>query len=65
MNAVAPGVVDTEMWDTVDALHARQFGLAPGQKKREVAAAVPSGRFGRPDEIRARCFSSRRQMPNT
>lgn len=51
VNAVAPGVVDTGMWDTVDALHARQFGLEPGQKKREVAAAVPAGRFGRPEEI--------------
>ena len=51
VNAVAPGVIDTEMWDAVDALFARQFALAPGQKKRETAAAVPVQRFGKPDEV--------------
>ncbi|NEX48025.1 L-iditol 2-dehydrogenase [Pseudotabrizicola algicola] len=46
VNAIAPGVVDGEHWDGVDAYFARYEGKAPGQKKREVAAAVPFGRLG-------------------
>jgi D-sorbitol dehydrogenase (acceptor) len=51
VNAIAPGVVDTPMWDQVDALYARLESLPPGEKKRRVGAAVPFGRMGRPDEI--------------
>lgn len=46
VNAIAPGVVDGEHWDGVDAFFARFEGKAPGQKKREVGAAVPFGRMG-------------------
>ncbi len=51
VNAISPGVVDTPMWDQVDALFARAEGKAPGQKKREVGLAVPLGYMGRPFEI--------------
>ncbi len=51
VNAIAPGVIDTPMWDHVDALHAAQDGLAIGEKKRQVGAAVPFGRMGFPHEI--------------
>jgi NAD(P)-dependent dehydrogenase (short-subunit alcohol dehydrogenase family) len=51
VNAIAPGVIDTEMWDRVDALYARQFGLLPGEKKREVGLAVPYGRMGHAREV--------------
>jgi len=51
VNAIAPGVVDNEHWDHVDSLVARHEGLAPGEKKRLVAAAVPIGRMARPEEI--------------
>ncbi len=51
VNAIAPGVVDNEHWDDVDARFARYEGLQPGEKKRMVAAAVPFGRMARPDEI--------------
>ena len=51
VNAIAPGVVDNEHWDHVDAMFARHEGLAPGEKKRIVGAAVPFGRMARPDEI--------------
>ena len=51
VNAIAPGVVDNEHWDHVDSLFARYEGLAPGEKKRLVAAAVPIGRMARPEEI--------------
>ena len=46
VNAIAPGVVDGEHWDGVDALFARYEGLRPGEKKRQVGAAVPYGRMG-------------------
>ncbi len=46
VNAIAPGVVDGEHWDGVDAFFAKYESKAPGQKKREVGAAVPFGRMG-------------------
>ena len=51
VNGIAPGVVDTPMWDTVDALFARYEGLPPGEKKRRVGLAVPYGRMGTPDDL--------------
>jgi NAD(P)-dependent dehydrogenase (short-subunit alcohol dehydrogenase family) len=51
VNAIAPGVVDGEHWDGVDAFFARYEGKAPGQKKREVGAAVPYGRMGRAEDL--------------
>jgi NAD(P)-dependent dehydrogenase (short-subunit alcohol dehydrogenase family) len=46
VNAIAPGVVDGEHWDGVDALFAKHEGLKPGEKKKQVGAAVPYGRMG-------------------
>jgi NAD(P)-dependent dehydrogenase (short-subunit alcohol dehydrogenase family) len=46
VNAIAPGVVDGEHWDGVDAFFAKYEGKVPGQKKAEVGAAVPFGRMG-------------------
>ena len=46
VNAIAPGVVDGEHWDGVDAYFAKYENKAPGQKKREVGASVPYGRMG-------------------
>lgn len=46
VNAIAPGVVEGDHWDGVDALFARHEGLAPGEKKRQVGQAVPYGRMG-------------------
>lgn len=51
VNAIAPGVVDGEHWDGVDAFFAKYEGKAPGQKKAEVAAAVPFGRMGRAEDL--------------
>ncbi len=46
VNAIAPGVVDGEHWDGVDAFFAKHENKKPGQKKREVGDAVPFGRMG-------------------
>lgn len=51
VNGIAPGVVETPMWEVVDAQFARYEGLAIGEKKRQVGAAVPFGRFGTPEEM--------------
>ena len=51
VNAIAPGVVDGEHWDGVDAFFAKYEGKAPGQKKREVGAAVPFGRMGTAEDL--------------
>ena len=51
VNAIAPGVVDTPMWDQVDAQFARYENLPIGEKKRQVGAAVPFGRMGKPDDL--------------
>lgn len=51
VNAIAPGVVDGEHWSHVDAMFAKLENKAPGQKKAEVAAGVPAGRFATPDDL--------------
>ncbi len=51
VNAIAPGVVDGEHWDGVDAFFAHYEGKAPGQKKREVGESVPYGRMGRAEDL--------------
>jgi NAD(P)-dependent dehydrogenase (short-subunit alcohol dehydrogenase family) len=51
VNAIAPGVVDGEHWDGVDAFFAKYEKKAPGQKKREVGEAVPFGRMGTPADL--------------
>jgi NAD(P)-dependent dehydrogenase (short-subunit alcohol dehydrogenase family) len=52
VNGIAPGVVDTPMWDTVDALFAKYENRPIGEKKRLVGEAVPAGRMGVPDDYR-------------
>jgi galactitol 2-dehydrogenase len=51
VNAIAPGVVDGEHWDGVDAFFAKYENKAPGQKKKEVGEAVPFGRMGTADDL--------------
>ena len=51
VNAIAPGVVDTPMWDHVDGLFAKFENLPKGEKKRQVGLAVPYGRMGRPEDM--------------
>ena len=46
VNGIAPGVIDTPMWDVVDALFAKYEGRPIGEKKRLVGKAVPYGRMG-------------------
>ncbi len=51
VNAIAPGVVDGAHWDGVDAKFAHYEHRPPGEKKRLVGAAVPSGRMATPQDL--------------
>jgi NAD(P)-dependent dehydrogenase (short-subunit alcohol dehydrogenase family) len=50
VNGIAPGVVDTPMWNEVDALFAKYEHRPLGEKKRLVGEAVPFGRMGLPED---------------
>lgn len=51
VNAIAPGVVDGEHWDGVDALFAKYENRPRGEKKKLVGEAVPFGRMGTADDL--------------
>jgi NAD(P)-dependent dehydrogenase (short-subunit alcohol dehydrogenase family) len=51
VNAIAPGVVEGEHWDGVDALFARYENRPLGEKKRLVGEAVPIGRMARAEDL--------------
>ena len=55
VNGIAPGVVDTPMWDHVDSLFAKYENRPLGEKKRLVGEAVPLRHMGTPDEIADPC----------
>jgi NAD(P)-dependent dehydrogenase (short-subunit alcohol dehydrogenase family) len=50
VNGIAPGVVDTPMWDVVDGLFAKYENRPLGEKKRLVGENVPYGRMGTPED---------------
>lgn len=51
VNAIAPGVVDGEHWEGVDALFAKYENRPRGEKKRLVGEAVPYGRMGTAEDL--------------
>ena len=51
VNAIAPGVVEGDHWDGVDALFAKYENRPIGEKKRLVGQAVPFGRMGTADDL--------------
>ncbi len=51
VNAIAPGVVDGEHWDGVDAFFAKLEHKKIGQKKAEVGPMVPFGRMAKPSDM--------------
>ncbi len=53
VNAIAPGVVDGEHWNHVDALFSRYENRPLGEKKRLAGEAVPYGRMGRASDLPA------------
>jgi len=51
VNAIAPGVVEGEHWEHVDALFAKYEHRPLGEKKRLVGEAVPYGRMGTAEDL--------------
>ena len=51
VNAIAPGIIDTPMWDVVDREFAGIENIPVGEKKRQVSEKIPFGRMGRPEEV--------------
>ncbi|MBD8595309.1 L-iditol 2-dehydrogenase [Pseudomonas sp. CFBP 8758] len=51
VNAIAPGVVEGEHWDGVDALFAKYENRPLGEKKRLVSQEVPFGRMGTAEDL--------------
>jgi galactitol 2-dehydrogenase len=51
VNAIAPGIIDTPMWDVVDREFARLENIPVGEKKRQISRQIPYGRMGQPEEV--------------
>jgi NAD(P)-dependent dehydrogenase (short-subunit alcohol dehydrogenase family) len=51
VNAIAPGIIDTPMWDVVDREFARLENISVGEKKRQISRQIPYGRMGQPEEV--------------
>ncbi|GER67207.1 short chain dehydrogenase [Weizmannia acidilactici] len=51
VNAVCPGVVDTEMMRKIEGGFARGDTAAAEQTRQQMAAAAPTGRYTQPEEV--------------
>ena len=51
VNAVAPGAIDTPMWQHVDRLRSSERRQQPGTFTAQAVAAIPAHRLGRPEEV--------------
>jgi NAD(P)-dependent dehydrogenase (short-subunit alcohol dehydrogenase family) len=51
VNALAPGIIETDMWVVVDGLFAKYQDLPVGEPKRRAVAAIPWGRIGEPEDV--------------
>jgi NAD(P)-dependent dehydrogenase (short-subunit alcohol dehydrogenase family) len=52
-NSVLPGIVDTAMWETINAEVGPMIGFAPGLMMPDRVARIPVGRAGVPDDVAA------------
>jgi 3-oxoacyl-[acyl-carrier protein] reductase len=53
VNVIAPGRIQTERIEELDAANAQRTGRPIEEVKRESVASIPIGRLGRPDELGA------------
>jgi NAD(P)-dependent dehydrogenase (short-subunit alcohol dehydrogenase family) len=51
VNAVGPGIVDTDLWDLMDTQRAELEGLEKGEPKARRIAEVPLRRAGTPEDV--------------
>ncbi len=52
-NAVAPGVIATNMWRKVDQERGAILGLKPGELTQKMETEIPLGRVGYPEDVAA------------
>ena len=53
VNAIAPSVVPTPMWEQIDKDYSRIFGKETGQSMTDFIEQIPLGRAGSPEDIAA------------
>jgi NAD(P)-dependent dehydrogenase (short-subunit alcohol dehydrogenase family) len=51
VNAVAPGVISTPMWQQIDLDRGRLLGLTPGAVLAQYNETIPLKRVGHPEDI--------------
>jgi meso-butanediol dehydrogenase/(S,S)-butanediol dehydrogenase/diacetyl reductase len=51
VNVYSPGVVNTAMWEGIDAEMARRRGTEPGSEMTGMVAGIPLGRLQTPDDV--------------
>ncbi|MCU1491328.1 MAG: polS 1 [Acidimicrobiaceae bacterium] len=51
VNAIAPGIVATPMWDRIDEQAATLLNIPVGEARRRAASTIPLARVGEPGEI--------------
>jgi D-sorbitol dehydrogenase (acceptor) len=51
VNALAPGIIDTDMWELIDAQSGDLRHVAKGETFRNRSSLIPMKRPGRPDEV--------------
>lgn len=51
VNALAPGIVDTDMWTYIDEERANAAGIAVGEPMRKRVAAIPLQRAATPEDV--------------
>jgi NAD(P)-dependent dehydrogenase (short-subunit alcohol dehydrogenase family) len=51
VNAICPGLVETDMWQRMDRDWTALQGMQPGQAWQQRVAAVPMGRAQQPDDV--------------
>jgi meso-butanediol dehydrogenase / (S,S)-butanediol dehydrogenase / diacetyl reductase len=51
VNAVLPGIIDTSMWETINAEVGPLVGFEPGRMMADRITRIPLGRAGRPEDV--------------
>jgi len=51
VNALAPGIVDTEMWVQIDDARSTAAGIAKGEAMRKRISSIPLGRAATPEDV--------------